>query len=38
MLTPLYEQGWTITADRDALYKEFKFKDFNKVSQIKRVK
>jgi len=31
ILKPLLEKGWSIPSERDALYKEFKFKDFNQV-------
>ena len=31
LVKPLLEKGWTIPENRDALYKEFKFKDFNQV-------
>jgi len=27
-LTPLYSTNWTLLKDRDAIYKEFVFKDF----------
>ncbi|KAF6021052.1 PCBD2 [Bugula neritina] len=30
-LQPLKEQGWTMVTGRDALYKEFLFKDFNEA-------
>lgn len=31
-LQPLLDEGWTLTEGRDAIYKEFLFKDFNQVS------
>lgn len=31
LVTPLVQQGWTVLSDRDALYKEFLFKDFIQV-------
>jgi len=30
-LEPLLEKGWTMVKDRDAIYKEFMFKDFNQA-------
>merc|ERR1719435_370976 len=30
-LAPLLAKGWTMVADRDAIYKEFLFKDFNEA-------
>jgi 4a-hydroxytetrahydrobiopterin dehydratase len=30
-LKPLFEKGWNMVKERDALYKEYKFKDFNEV-------
>ena len=30
-LTPLKKSGWTMVKDRDAIYKEFLFKDFNEA-------
>merc|ERR1712008_629275 len=30
-LAPLMAKGWTMVADRDAIYKEFIFKDFNQA-------
>ena len=30
-LSPLKEAGWTCVDGRDAIYKEFLFKDFNEV-------
>lgn len=30
-LNPLLSTGWTVQANRDAIYKEFVFKDFNEV-------
>ena len=30
-LSPLQEAGWTMVSDRDAIYKEFLFKDFIQV-------
>merc|ERR1739845_327612 len=30
-LAPLLSQGWTMVKDRDAIYKEFLFKDFNQA-------
>ena len=30
-LSPIQEAGWTIVDNRDAIYKEFLFKDFNQV-------
>jgi len=29
LLSPLLDQGWTVTEGRDAIHKEFKFKNFN---------
>merc|ERR1712071_671539 len=29
LLKPLQEAGWTLVENRDAIYKEFMFKDFN---------
>merc|ERR1711976_1106051 len=31
LLNPLFEKGWTMVKDRDAIYKEFIFKDFNQA-------
>lgn len=31
MLEPLLAKGWTLVNGRDAIYKEFLFKDFNQV-------
>lgn len=31
-LGPLFQKGWSVQDNRDALYKEFKFKNFNEVS------
>lgn len=31
LIEPLLEKGWTITSNRDALYKEYIFKDFNQA-------
>ena len=31
LLKPLQEAGWTLVENRDAIYKEFMFKDFNQV-------
>jgi hypothetical protein len=33
-LKGLFSKGWSITKDRDALHKEFLFKDFNQVKMI----
>lgn len=30
-MSPLKEAGWTMVEGRDAIYKEFLFKDFNEV-------
>jgi len=30
-LSPLLDKGWTMVKDRDAIYKEFIFKDFNQA-------
>ena len=30
-LGPLLEQGWTMVQGRDAIYREFLFKDFNQA-------
>lgn len=35
-LSPLKENGWSVTDGRDAIYKEFQFKDFNQVIKIER--
>lgn len=32
LLTPLLASGWTLVNGRDAIYKEFIFKDFNEVN------
>ena len=32
LLTPLFGAGWTMVKDRDAIYKEYLFKNFNEVS------
>eukprot|EP00088_Acartia_fossae_P012127 TRINITY_DN1621_c0_g1_i5.p1 TRINITY_DN1621_c0_g1~~TRINITY_DN1621_c0_g1_i5.p1 ORF type:complete len:142 (-),score=13.75 TRINITY_DN1621_c0_g1_i5:92-517(-) len=29
LLTPLFDKGWTMVDNRDAIYKEFLFKDFS---------
>jgi len=29
LLTPLFDKGWTLVENRDAIYKEFLFKDFS---------
>uniref|UniRef100_A0A0L8GE80 4a-hydroxytetrahydrobiopterin dehydratase n=1 Tax=Octopus bimaculoides TaxID=37653 RepID=A0A0L8GE80_OCTBM len=34
VLAPLMKEGWTLVKGRDAIYKEFVFKNFNQV-QIK---
>lgn len=31
LLEPLLAKNWTLVAGRDAIYKEFIFKDFNQV-------
>uniref|UniRef100_A0A182VHQ8 4a-hydroxytetrahydrobiopterin dehydratase n=1 Tax=Anopheles merus TaxID=30066 RepID=A0A182VHQ8_ANOME len=31
LLTPLFAAGWTMVKDRDAIYKEYLFKDFNEA-------
>ncbi|KAH9513887.1 hypothetical protein Btru_031669 [Bulinus truncatus] len=31
LLNPLKESGWTVVEGRDAIYKEFIFKDFNQA-------
>ncbi|RNA44478.1 putative pterin-4-alpha-carbinolamine dehydratase [Brachionus plicatilis] len=31
LVKPLLEKGWTVTPNRDALYKEFLFKNFNQA-------
>ena len=33
-LEPLKSAGWTMVEGRDAIYKEFMFKDFNEVKFI----
>lgn len=33
-LSPLLSTGWTVQANRDAIYKEFVFKNFNEVCRI----
>ncbi|VDP28363.1 unnamed protein product, partial [Soboliphyme baturini] len=30
-LEPLIDSGWKVSSDRDAIFKEFKFKDFNEA-------
>merc|ERR1711953_1481206 len=30
-LSPLFSKGWTMVKERDAIYKEFLFKDFNQA-------
>ena len=36
-LEPLKSAGWTMVEGRDAIYKEFMFKDFNEVRFIAEV-
>lgn len=31
LLKPLTDAGWTLVEGRDAIYKQFMFKDFNQV-------
>ncbi|XP_015171188.1 PREDICTED: pterin-4-alpha-carbinolamine dehydratase isoform X1 [Polistes dominula] len=31
LLSPLLKSGWTVQAERDAIYKEFVFKNFNEA-------
>ena len=31
VLQPLQDAGWSLVENRDAIYKEFQFKDFNQV-------
>ncbi|XP_058817949.1 pterin-4-alpha-carbinolamine dehydratase isoform X2 [Topomyia yanbarensis] len=31
LLQPLFDAGWTLVKDRDAIYKEYLFKDFNEA-------
>lgn len=31
LLPPLFSSGWSLVKDRDAIYKEFLFKDFNEA-------
>lgn len=31
ILEPILSSGWTLVKDRDAIYKEFLFKDFNEA-------
>lgn len=31
LIDPLKESGWSVVKDRDAIYKEFLFKDFNEA-------
>lgn len=31
MLKPLFQTGWQVQSNRDAIEKEFKFKDFNEA-------
>lgn len=33
-LEPLLAKGWTLVNERDAIYKEFLFKDFNQVGSL----
>lgn len=35
LLSPLQENGWTLVDGRDAIYKEFVFKNFNEVPRCK---
>lgn len=35
-LEPLQSAGWTMVKDREAIYKEFLFKDFNEVYMKKK--
>lgn len=35
-LEPLLGGGWSMVKDRDAIYKEFLFKDFNEVCSKKK--
>lgn len=32
-VSPLLSNGWSVQSDRDALYKEFAFKNFNQVQK-----
>lgn len=32
LLASLFDEGWTAVNGRDAIYKEFVFKDFNEVN------
>lgn len=32
LLKPLIDKGWSVLDTKDALYKEFKFKNFNQVN------
>ena len=34
VLSPLKKEGWTMVEGRDAIYKEFLFKDFNEVTKL----
>jgi hypothetical protein len=34
LLKPLFENGWSVTQNRDALYKEYNFKDFIEVYRL----
>lgn len=34
-LEPLLQNGWTVVNNRDAIYKEFLFKNFNQVNGTK---
>lgn len=35
LLEPLLAKGWTLVNGRDAIYKEFLFKDFNQAIKMK---
>lgn len=35
-LGPLLAKGWTLVEGRDAIYKEFIFKDFNQVIHFRK--
>lgn len=37
LLEPLLAKGWTLVNGRDAIYKEFLFKDFNEVGLMKNL-
>lgn len=37
LLEPLLAKGWTLVNGRDAINKEFLFKDFNEVNELKKI-